>query len=293
MNITQLTYFVEVVASDFNISVAAEKIHVSQSTMSKSILTFEDEENVRLFVRHGKKLVSLTAAGRKFYRDAKRVIRDYDNMLTNVHHQTAWAGKVRVGIAPAVLVAYFSNILPQFRLTHPDINITVSDVGGEKLQQDLLLEKIDLAYPVAPIKYDSLDQKSLILDCGAAVFNPKLVNVPDSLTISELLKFKLILLNQSFTIRDQLDSLLSYEKETPDILMTSSSESFLLNACRTSPLVTVLPRSILRGYQTNDLKIIPLEQLSWELLSTILKKNEDPLIAKVRDYFDSAISKMG
>lgn len=292
MNITQLTYFVEVVASDFNISVAAEKIHVSQSTMSKSILTFEEEENVSLFIRHGKKLISLTEAGRKFYRDAKRVIRDYDNMLTNVHHQTEWAGKVKVGIAPAVLVAYFSNILPQFRLTHPDIKIIVSDVGGERLQQDLLLEKIDLAYPVAPIKYDSLDQKSLILDCGAAVFNPNLVNVPDPLTISELLKFKLVLLNQSFTIRDQLDSLLNYEKETPDILMESSSESFLLNACRTSPLVTVLPRSILRGYQTDDLKVIPLEQLSWELMSTTLRKNEDPLITKVRDYFDSAISKM-
>ncbi|WP_158727549.1 LysR family transcriptional regulator [Levilactobacillus enshiensis] len=293
MNITQLTYFVEVVASDFNISVAAEKIHVSQSTMSKSILTFEEEENVNLFVRHGKKLVSLTEPGRKFYRDAKRVIRDYDNMLTNVHHQTNWVGKVKVGIAPAVLVAYFSNILPQFRLAHPDIKIIVSDVGGEKLQQDLLLEKIDLAYPVAPIKYDSLDQKSLILDCGAVVFNPKLVNVPDSLTISELLKFKLVLLNQSFTIRDQLDLLLSYEKTTPDILMESSSESFLLNACRTSPLVTVLPRSILRGYQTDDLRVIPLNQLSWELLSTTLKKNEDPLIAKVRDYFDTAIAKMG
>lgn len=46
MNITQLLYFINIVSYDFNISTAANKLHVSQSAVSKSINNFEKQENV-------------------------------------------------------------------------------------------------------------------------------------------------------------------------------------------------------------------------------------------------------
>lgn len=293
MNIAQLYYFLEIVASDFNISLAAEKVHVSQSTMSKSILNFEEAEQIQLFTRHGKRITGLTNTGQTFYHDAKKVVRDYDRMMSNVHEKETWTGKVTVGIASAVLVSHFSSILPQFRLDHPQIKIEVHDQGGETLQQQLLLEKIDLAYVVAPIRYDSLDESSLIVDCGAIVYNPQLIQLPQDISIGELSKLPMVLLSTSFTIRDQLDTLFGVNHVTPNIVMESASESFLLHACRTQPLVTVLPRAILKGYQLQDLGIIPLPQLSWELLSTKSKKNDDPLVDKVRQLFDSAVIKMG
>ncbi|MDT6979616.1 LysR family transcriptional regulator [Levilactobacillus zymae] len=290
MNIVQLIYFIEIVSSDFNISLAAEKVHVSQSTMSKSVLNFEETEQVKLFARHGKRLIGLTNEGKRFYRDAKKVVRDYNHMITNVHQRQQFSGKIRLGIASAVLVSHFAQILPEFILEHPDIRIEIDDDGGESLQQKLLLEKVDLAYVVAPLKYDSLEKKSLIRDSGALVFNPKLIKVTPDITIAALSRLPLILLNRSFTIREQLYTLFGYEKEAPNIVMSSSSESFLLNACRTQPLVTVLPRNILKGYQINDLSVVPFPQLSWELLSAVSKKNTDPLVAQVRRIFDQAVS---
>lgn len=289
MNITQLIYFIEIISSDFNISLAAEKVHVSQSTMSKSVLNFEEMEKIRLFTRHGKHLVGLTPAGKNFYRDAKKVIREYNQMMVNVHKKQKLTGKVTVGIASAVFDSHFSRFLPQFRLDQPEIVINVVKGGAEELQQQLLLEKIDLAYVIAPIKYDSLDKKSLIVDSGAFVFNRDLINITFPVNIQELAKVPLVLLPETFTIREQLDTLFSFENASENIIMESSSENFLLNACRTQPLATVLPRSVLTGYRADDLAAIPLQQLSWELLSAVSKKNSDSLVNLVRKKFDEAI----
>lgn len=289
MNIAQLVYFVEVVSSEFNISTAAEKVHISQSTMSKSIINFENEEQVTLFIRKGKRLVGLTEQGKKFYRDAKKVIRDYDNMILNVHQPQKISGRVKVGIAPAVLSSYFSTILPKFKIMHPDIKIEVFELGGEELQQQLLLRKIDLAYIVAPLKYDSLKSRNLVNDYGAVVYNESVFDLDNNISISNLAKLPLALLNKSFTIRDQLDTLFSYDNVAPNVLISSTSESFLLNAVRTNKLVTVLPRNVLDAYHVDDLKIIPLQQLTWRLVSAIYEKTEDVLVTNVRQIFDEHI----
>jgi len=292
MNIGQLIYFIEIVTSEFNISDAAERMHVSQSTMSKSILKFEKDEKVTLFIRRGKRLVGLTEKGKRFYHDAKRVIKDYDSMISNVQKEHKITGTVRVGIAPAVFVSYFSSILPKFKLDNPNIKVDVFELGGEELQQKLLLEKIDLAYMVAPIKFDSLQNSSLIKDYGAAVFNPEFFDFQDSLSISELAELPLVLLDNSFTIRDQLNTLFEYDNLTPNLLMSSKSENFLLNAVRSNKVVTVLPRAVLRGYRSDGLKVIPLKQLTWELFSSVYKKSDDLLTTKTRNIFDKQITKL-
>lgn len=292
LNITQLLYFIEIVSSNFNISLAAEKGHVSQSTMSKSILAFEASENIQLFIRHGKRLVGLTPTGKNFYRDARKIIRAYNQMMSNIHAKQGLTGKITVGIASAVFVSHFSRILPQFQLEHPDIIVHVIRGGAEELQQQQLFGKIDLSYVVAPLRYDSLEKKSLITDSGAVVFNENLIKVSDPITMHELAKLPLILLSPKFTIRDQLDTLFNYENEAANVIMESSSENFILNACRAQPLVTVLPHSILKGYRADDLRAIPLCQLNWELISVVSKKNSDPLVNKVRQLFDEAIMKL-
>ncbi|MBA1434067.1 LysR family transcriptional regulator [Bombilactobacillus bombi] len=292
MNITQLIYFIEVVISNFNVSVAAQKLHVSQSTLSKAILNFEETQDVKLFIRHGKRLVDLTPIGRVFYRDARRVIRDYKHMLIHVQNKKNEGGKIKIGIVPAVLVAYFSTILPRFQLKFPKIKIKVHVIGGEELQQELLLEKIDLAYLVAPIKYESLNKNALVSGHGTLVFNPKLINISSNITISQIANLPLVLLDSTFTFREQLDDLFEYKGKVPNIIMDSNSENFLLNVCRSEPLVSILPSSILKGYDLHDLDTFDIKQLSWELVSSVLINQNNPLVVKVRQYFDNEIIKM-
>ena len=80
MKLQQLRYICEVARQGLNLSVAAEKLFTSQPGVSKQIRLLEDELGVEIFVRHGKRIVEITAPGRDIIRVAERMLRDANNL---------------------------------------------------------------------------------------------------------------------------------------------------------------------------------------------------------------------
>ena len=289
LNILQLEYFVEIVDCNCNISIAASNLHVSQSTLSRSIIRLEENENKQLFSRNGKRLIGLTLTGQQLYRDAKRVLSSYETLLKNLRHSPDGGGTVRIGLTPAILSAFFAESLPSFLLQNAKLNIEVVEAGGETLQQQLLLEKIDLAYLIAPIQYNSLQTESLISDTGVLVYNPKLFT--DKPSLNQLNEIPLVLLNQKFTFRHQIDQWFLKSGNHPKIIMETENEETLLNATQNTPVATILPNPVLTGYRTIGLSTIPISDLSWELLFCQKTAHFNPLSKMVGDHFNPLIAK--
>lgn len=102
MDILQLKYFIAIVENDLNLSLASKKLHLSQPALSKYILKFEEEENLKLFERKNGRLSGLTFAGENFYNNAKVVVESHTNMLSELREQSKKiTGTVRIGIPPA------------------------------------------------------------------------------------------------------------------------------------------------------------------------------------------------
>jgi LysR family cys regulon transcriptional activator len=80
MKLHQLRYVSEVVKQGLNISAAAEALHTSQPGVSKQIQLLEDELNLQIFERHGKRLTGVTEPGRSIVELAERVMRDMENI---------------------------------------------------------------------------------------------------------------------------------------------------------------------------------------------------------------------
>jgi LysR family cys regulon transcriptional activator len=59
MKLHQLRYVSEVVKQGLNISLAADSLHTSQPGVSKQIQLLEQELNLQIFERHGKRLTCL------------------------------------------------------------------------------------------------------------------------------------------------------------------------------------------------------------------------------------------
>lgn len=80
MKLQQLRFLLAVVENDLNITAAAEALYTSQPGVSKQIRLLEDELNLQLFVRNGKRMESLTAAGERVVEHASRVLQETERI---------------------------------------------------------------------------------------------------------------------------------------------------------------------------------------------------------------------
>jgi len=80
MKLQQLRCLIEVARRDLNVSEAAEALHTSQPGVSKQIRALEDELGVQVFVRHGKRLVTVTEPGKAVIAIAERMLSEAQNL---------------------------------------------------------------------------------------------------------------------------------------------------------------------------------------------------------------------
>ena len=80
MKLQQLRYLTEVVRRGLNVSEAAAALHTSQPGISKQIRALEQELGIQVFVRHGKRLVSLTEPGKAAVGIAERILSEARNL---------------------------------------------------------------------------------------------------------------------------------------------------------------------------------------------------------------------
>jgi LysR family transcriptional regulator, cys regulon transcriptional activator len=80
MKLQQLKYFLAIVDNGLNITAAADKLYTSQPGVSKQLKLLEEELGQQLFIRKGKSLDGLTAAGNQLVDRARLIMQEVDNI---------------------------------------------------------------------------------------------------------------------------------------------------------------------------------------------------------------------
>ena len=76
MKLQQLRYVLEVSRHNLNVSEAADALYTSQPGISKQIRLLEEELGVQIFIRSGKRVVSVSQPGKEVLKLAERILRD-------------------------------------------------------------------------------------------------------------------------------------------------------------------------------------------------------------------------
>lgn len=146
MKLQQLRYFLEVSRRNLNISEAAEVLFTSQPGISKQIKLLEDELGVSLFVRHGKRIVSLTPPGQAVVEIAERIFRDVQN-IRNVGTEFAEQDSGRLTVATTHTQARY--VLPQvvtaFLRRYPKVKLSLIPAAPMAIDQMVADGRVDLA----------------------------------------------------------------------------------------------------------------------------------------------------
>lgn len=131
MNLDNVRCFLSL-AECLNFTRAAEKEHMTQTSMSRKISGLEEEMGVRLFYRDNHQVI-LTDAGSEFYVQAQKLLDVYEStvrLVQNVEQGYARSLKIGVGIYEDELLDTF---LGQYVMAHPDVRITCLQYGYREL----------------------------------------------------------------------------------------------------------------------------------------------------------------
>lgn len=80
MNFQQLRIISETIRQNFNLTDVANALFTSQSGVSKHIKDLENELNIELFIRRGKRLTGLTPSGKELVAIIDRILLDTKNI---------------------------------------------------------------------------------------------------------------------------------------------------------------------------------------------------------------------
>ncbi|WP_392551460.1 LysR family transcriptional regulator [Orbus wheelerorum] len=271
MDLRHLHYFVVVVKSNFNLSLAAKKLYISQPALSQLIKSFEDSENIELFERSKGRLQGLTSVGEVFYDNAKKILLQYDNMLTEIREGSAkLKGKVRIGIPPLILGVVFADVIAQLIIHHPDIEFEIIEKGAYELSKRFMVDELDFAILLDPthIDPDIIDEHLLQQDeLSAFMNNQHSLAIKNKLDWPDLHNQLMAILDPSFIIQHKLQKQFDAYNIKPKISAMSSSWDFLMLVAKDSDFITVLPSPVRHFYlDKNIIEKRFTDPISWNVL---------------------------
>ena len=146
LDLQRLRYFVAV-AEEQNVGRAAERLHLTQSPLSRQIQSLEADLGLALFHR-AKKRLRLTAAGQAFLVEAKSLLAHGDRVEQQVRAIAAGsAGALAIGYVPgAIHVGVLTRWLRAFRMVAPDVDITLKKLRSAEQERQLRAGEIDIGF---------------------------------------------------------------------------------------------------------------------------------------------------
>ncbi|MGL4344678.1 MAG: LysR family transcriptional regulator [Cellulosilyticaceae bacterium] len=168
MTIRHLKIFIAV-AECGKMGVAAEKLFISQPSVSQAIKEIEEHYNVKLFERLSRKLY-ITESGELLLRYARYIIQSFDEMERQLKY-TGEHVSLRIGATITVGTCMLEPIIAAFETKHSDIKTKVVVNNSDEIQQMLLKSQLDVGIIEGDIEHKDLDKfpickDSLVLAVG-------------------------------------------------------------------------------------------------------------------------------
>ncbi len=295
MDVRALRYFTEVVRQQ-SFTRAAEKLFVTQPTISKMLRQLEEELGCTLLLRDGRKL-HLTDSGQAVYQRGVAILQEFHQLETQIDDiNQLTTGELRLGIPPMVGMQIAGSI-SAFRRRYPGVQLKISEFGGLTVQQAVLSGELDIAITALPLDPD------LALNTLPLMHHPLCVLLPrqpqwlnrSSLTLTELAQHPLLILHEAFSLNRQLMKAFQRQGLTPDIAVRSAQWDFLAAMVQADMGVAILPEPICQRLDKQSLLWLPLEsELQWSLgliwrEGSYLSRSAEAWIACCREFWpDSA-----
>lgn len=245
LKLRQLQYFLAV-AELRHFTNAAERLHVTQPTLSHQIADLEQQLGTPLFDRVGKG-VRLTEAGTLFRGFAEASLRQIESGRAALAElQGMDRGALRIGASQSFVRRLLPPLLGRFAQTHPGIALDVREMTALDIETGLSKGSLDVGIGYVPAilpetELEPLFEERLLLIVGHDHPMARRGHIP----LADLDGLALALFTSTYTTRAVLDTLMAGVNAKPRVVAESNSVSVLIGMALTAGIGTIVLESAL------------------------------------------------
>jgi LysR family cyn operon transcriptional activator len=282
MELRQLRYFLAL-AEELNFTRAAQKMHITQSTLSHQIKQMEDELGQRLFDRIDKRVI-ITDAGAALLPNATRALREVDESLRMF--RTApdpLLGALTIGTTHTFNIRVIPDCLAAFLGAHPSVSVVVRELYTDDIARMIAAGELDVGIALGLHPNEEVDFEPLYVDemvLAVAASHPFATR--RRVRLAELHKQRLILPTATSSTRGIIDAALRDARAEPVVVAELDAVAATLELVRRTDLAAIVSR--LAAPDTADMRTLALESPTLVRRPGILTRAGRPQSAALRSF---------
>ncbi|MFZ5966156.1 MAG: LysR substrate-binding domain-containing protein [Bacillota bacterium] len=256
MRIEYLKYFNEVAATR-SISKVANNFHISQPALSQQIQKLEEMLGHKLLIRSNKG-VELTEAGHIVEKYARNLIKAYDNMLEDLEEVSKNHSTIRIDSVLTLGTYALPCTLYNVKEKYPEISFSLTTNTCEDVERNVLNGVCDIGFIYGRPEEKTLHYTKVGVD-KLVVIATEDYPIQQDINLKELLTHRLIMLQEKFRQRKELNSYLrnlGYSIDGCNVFLCLDSTESVKSA-------------VIKGY---GLSIVPYISVKKELYTKQLKQ---------------------
>lgn len=244
MDLRQLE-IIRTIAETGSFTAAGERLHVSQSAISRQIIMLEDELKEPVFLRVGRR-VRITAAGESLLQLSHRIFQDLKDTVDQISDTTRpLAGSVQLAGGMTVCLYVFPSLMREFRKSHPGVDMKITASSTERCTALVRSGLADLALLTLPVEAPELvtvpafDEEMLLVTSRAHPLARK-----RRITAQDLRREHFVIFEAGSNSRRAIDEFFLREQIDPRIVTETENVEILKNLARAGLGVTIVPYQV-------------------------------------------------
>ena len=241
MDLRQLE-IIRAIADSGSFTAAGEKLHVSQSAISRQILLLEDELGEPVFHRIGRR-IRITPAGESLLQLSNRVFQDLQDTVSAISDkQESLRGTMRLVGGMTVCLYVFPALLAEVRRLHPHLDLKITVGSAERSIAMLRSGAGDLGLLTLPVEATDLISVPVLQE------ELLLITYPDHplarkkpITPLDLDRQHFILFETGSITRRLVEGFFAREHIEPEIVMETENVEIIKAMVRTGLGITIIP----------------------------------------------------
>ena len=286
MNLQQLRYFVEL-AHTQHFTRAAERLCITQPSLSHAVTQLETELGVPLFERTGR-ATALTRYGEQFLTCVQQALTTLDEGVDALQRVARGEGLIRLGLLRTLGVEFVPKLAARFLAANPDrdIRFTFNTGVTQQLLEGVLANRFDLVFcsqPPAELRLTAVpvSRQDLVLIVPRSHPLASLHTVD----LADTLPYPQVYFSKGSGMRDVVDRLFAQIGGVPQIAYETEEDQVIAGLVSQGFGISVVPymELLLRL----DVKILQISRPVWERNFYLVSNDKlylPPAVRQFRQY---------